>query len=142
MDPRLTAAGRKTNPTPVVGQRNVIITPIRAEHLQALPGVHQATSQLPPSKSTPLQLTSTVIDKTTLKAVPSGAAYKKDSARSFILRKIDSSKVLSCADLKGIIKEQLQHDVVSGDFDVGYVQGASVIRVRSREDIYKKCGLR
>ena len=60
---------------------------------------------------------------------------KKDSVRSSILRKIDSSKVLSCADLKGIIKEQLQHDVVSGDFDVGYVQGASVIRVRSREDI-------
>ena len=75
MDSRLT--GRKTNPTPVVGQRNVLITSIRAENLQALPGVRQAASQLPSSNSTPLQLTSTVIDKTTLKVVSSDAVYKK-----------------------------------------------------------------
>ena len=61
--------------------------------------------------------------------------YKKDSARLFILRNIDSSKVESCAELKGLIKQQLKEDAVCGDFDVGYVQGASVIRVRSKQDI-------
>ena len=78
---------------------------------------------------------SPIIDKTTLKAVSYGAVYKKDSARSFILRNIDSSKVESCAELKGLIKQQLKEDVVCGDFYVGYVQGASVIRVRSKQDI-------
>ena len=51
------------------------------------------------------------------------------------MRNIDSSKVESCAELKGLIKQQLKEDVVCGDFDVGYVQGASVIRVRSKQDI-------
>ena len=37
----------------------------------------------------------------------------------------DSFKVISCADLKGTIKEQLQHDVISGDFDVGYIHSRS-----------------
>ena len=50
------------------------------------------------------------------------------------MRNIDCSKVISCGDLKGLIQQQLKQDVTSGDFDVGYVQGTSVIRVRSRQD--------
>ena len=134
----------KQNVKPLPVRPNVVITPFVSMRPPA--GVNQLTNitntklhQAPSNSNPSLPVTvispSPIIDKTTLKAVSYGAVYKKDSARSFILRNKDSSKVESCAELKGLIKQQLKEDVVCGDFDVGYVQGASVIRVRSRQDI-------
>ena len=115
------------------GRRNVLITPLASVRCQT-PAVTQPLANPPSTMVRCSTDTTSTIDKATLKAVCPGAAYKKDSARTFILRNIDSAKVVSCADLKSTIRRQLQHDIVSGDFDVGYV-GASVVRVRSKEDL-------
>ena len=39
------------------------------------------------------------------------------------------------AALKNVIKEQLEDDVISGEFDVGVMQGTSVVNIRSQEDL-------
>ena len=117
--------------------RKVLITQlaaIRPEQLATLPpGVCARFAQgavQPPTSST-----LTTISKATLKAVCSGGgAFKKDAARTFILRNIDCSKVTTCDDLKDIIKNQLRDDI-SREFDVGYIQGTNVIRVRSEADL-------
>ncbi len=72
------------------------------------------------------------LDKVIVKAVCRGA--KKDS-RSFTLRNLDTAEVCSCDDVKEAIKRQLHHDITAKDFDVGYVHGSSVVRIRSREDL-------
>ena len=91
------------------GERQVLVTPLQNTHRQC------------------------VIDKAILKAVCRSA--KKETSRAFSLRNIDITRVLSCYDLKSIIRSQLQHDIVADDFDVGYIQGACVVRVRSKEDL-------
>ena len=42
-----------------------------------------------------------------------------------------------CSQLKTLIKAQLQDDIRTGDFDVGYVQNNSVVTLRSHEDIHE-----
>ena len=60
---------------------------------------------------------------------------KKDP-KTFTLRDIDRATVLSgCEALKILIRKNLKDDITSGDFDVGYIQGSSVVRVRSAEDL-------
>ena len=128
------------------GGRQVLITPLSSVHVQ-----HQAPSSITHRQrhvvTAPLATpTSTVASKGTLP--PSGQHFigkallkavcqsaKKDPPRAFTLRGIDTTKVLSCDDLKTIIRRQLQHDIRSDDFDVGYIQGSSVVRVRSKDDI-------
>ena len=63
-----------------------------------------------------------------------GGAFKKDAARTFILRNIDCSRITTCDDLKDIITKQLRNDLTK-EFDVGYVEGSNVIRVRSEADL-------
>lgn len=128
------STGRKTDRSPpVIGQRNVVITPLNLQQLLATSRQlhHNSTASPQLAAASPTR----IIEKATLRAVSQGAVYKKESAKSFILRSIDCSKVISCGDLKGVIQQQLKQDVISGDFDVGYVQGTNVIRVRSRQDI-------
>lgn len=62
------------------------------------------------------------------------------SGKMFTLRDLDITAILTCEDLKGedlkdAIKRQLTDDIVDSDFDVGYVEGSSVVRIRNRRDL-------
>ena len=71
------------------------------------------------------------LDKILLKA-----AYKgKKEFKTFTLRNVDTAAIASCKDLKKLIKDSLRDDINSKDFDVGYMQGSNVIRVRTKEDL-------
>ena len=66
------------------------------------------------------------VEKILLKAVFKKG--KKDP-KTFTLRDIDRATVLSgCEALKSLIRKNLKDDITSGDFDVGYIQGSSVVR--------------
>lgn len=71
------------------------------------------------------------IDKVFLKASYKG---KKD-VKKFTLRNVDPTLITSSGDLKELIKANLQDDIKSGDFDVGYMVGNEVTRVRTEEDL-------
>ena len=61
------------------------------------------------------------MDKVILRAVSGNA--KKDSR--FTLRHIKPSRVCTCADLKHVIRSQLEDEISPDDFDVGYIQGTT-----------------
>ena len=71
------------------------------------------------------------LDKVLLKAACKG---KKDM-KTFTLRNVDTTAITSSHHLKDLIKESLHDDISSGNFDVGYMQGTNVIRVRTKDDI-------
>ena len=54
--------------------------------------------------------------------------------KTFTIRNIDISKIKSLCDLKSLIKDNFKEDI-RPVFDVGYIQGSSVIRIRSKEDL-------
>ena len=60
---------------------------------------------------------------------------KKDPAKTFTLRNLDLSVIKSCADLKAEIKRRLSSDITAEQYDVGYVQGSNVVRVRTPDDL-------
>jgi hypothetical protein len=53
----------------------------------------------------------------------------------FTLRSFPVDQIVSRECLKAMIKSQLHGDLISGDFDVGYVNGSSVISIRALEDL-------
>ena len=65
-----------------------------------------------------------------LKAVLKGS--NKDG-KTFTIRDVDTVAISSCDDMKMLIREQLSEDIVTEDFDVGFVNGSSVIRIRNKE---------
>ena len=72
-----------------------------------------------------------IIQKVLLKAV---SKVGKQASKTFTLRNIDIDKILSCDNLMGEIRGQLRGDIVSSDFDVGYICGNSVISFRNPND--------
>ena len=71
-----------------------------------------------------------------LDKVFSKADYKeKKDIKKFTLRHVDPSDITSSDDLKRLIKRNLRDDITLGDFDVGYMLGTEVIRVRTVEDL-------
>lgn len=54
--------------------------------------------------------------------------------KTFTVRDVDLDSVQSLNDLKVLIKDKLRDDLRK-TFDVGYIQGTNVIRVRSAEDM-------
>ena len=71
------------------------------------------------------------LDKVFLKAT-----YKsKKEIKKFTLRNVEHTRITSSDDLKDLIKTNLHDDIKSGDFDVGYMIGTEVIRVRTEEDL-------
>ena len=72
-----------------------------------------------------------VIEKVMLKA-----ALKSNlkEMKIFTMRNVDTSKIKSVCELKSVIRNQLSEDI-EPCFDVGYIQGSNVIRVRSKEDL-------
>ena len=59
----------------------------------------------------------------------------KSGTEMFTLRNIDGSKVMSCGDLKDKVRRQLHVDIISRDFDVGYVNVNSMISIRNPADL-------
>lgn len=51
------------------------------------------------------------------------------------MRKIKTGSVLTCDDLKKVIRKQLCHEVIPNDFDVSYADGASIVQIRTVEDM-------
>ena len=71
-------------------------------------------------------------DKVLLKAV--NKKGKKDP-KTFTLRNINELDILSCDDLKSVIRRKLSSDIATGNFDVGYLQGSAVVRMRTPEHL-------
>ena len=55
--------------------------------------------------------------------------------RNFTLRGININIVNCCEELKKLIRDQLNDKIISRDFDIGYIQGTKVVRIRSRLDL-------
>ena len=70
--------------------------------------------------------------KVLLKAV---SKVGKSGSKMFTLHSIDSGKVASCDTLKTEIRGQLHGDIVSNDFDVGYISGNSIISTHNPDDL-------
>ena len=67
------------------------------------------------------------IKKVMLKAVTRGSKGKEP--KTFTLRDIRSEVLTSSADVKCLIKAQLSQDITEEDFDIGYLQGNTVISI-------------
>ena len=115
------------------GRRQVLVTPV-FNSAQSYPSQQQSTSS-------PINLSSKtrgcselgIISKILLKAVCESSKNSKDS-KAFTLRNIKTNFVCTCDDLKHVIKSQLG-DEVTDNFDVGYIEGSTVVRIRSKEDL-------
>ena len=60
--------------------------------------------------------------------------------KKFTLRNIDPTQITSSDDLKDFIETNFHGDMKSGDFDVGYMVGTEIIRVRTEEDLKEMWG--
>lgn len=123
---------------PVVDGRRVLITPLRA-HQHCVASSKQPFQERPapllqdilhqPPKE---QRKGAVIQKVLLKAV----TKSKKSQKTFTLRDIDTGAVVSRDTLKNLIRTQLNQEIVaSNKFDVGFIQGSTVVNIRSKEDL-------
>ena len=106
--------------------RQVTVTPLsRSRTVQA----HQLGSVL----TSHTQIVKPPIKKVLLKAVSRGS--KRKEPKMFTLRDIIPEAHASCADVKCLIKAQLSQDVTEDDFDIGYLQGNTVVSIRSKADL-------
>lgn len=65
-----------------------------------------------------------------LKAVLTGVATRMGKHSLFVmLTLLQFSRVMT------LIREQLNEDIVTNDFDIGFVSGSSVVRIRNRKDL-------
>ena len=77
------------------------------------------------------------IGKALLRAVSTKQIGKKtqSTAKTFVLRSINGSMVTTCSALKALIRKQVGGEIIKEDFDVGYLQGNTVIIMRNEDDI-------
>ena len=54
--------------------------------------------------------------------------------KTFTIRNVNTTSIQSIEDLKFLIKDRFSDDIKT-IFDVGYIQGTNVIRIRSKEDL-------
>ena len=104
----------------------VLITPL-SKGTYSMPNV--PTAKL----NTTLQGASPLLSKVLVKVASKDGPIS--SGKMFTLRDLDITTILTCEDLKDAIKRQLTDDIVDSDFDVGYVEGSSVVRIRNRRDL-------
>lgn len=105
----------------------VVATPLTS----SVPRAPQQIPPLPPRA--PQQIPPLPISKVLIKVCPKG---KKKETKTFSLRNIHPSKVVSVENLKTIIRTQLQGEISqSSKFDIGYLQGSNVVSIRSEEDL-------
>ena len=107
--------------------RQVIVTPSsRSRTVQA--------NQLGSALTSHIQIVKPPIKKVLLrKAVSRGSKGKEP--KMFTLRDIITEAHASCADVKCLIKAQLSQDITEDDFDIGYLQGNTVVSIRSKADL-------
>ena len=74
-----------------------------------------------------------VIGKVLLKAESKGG---RKISKTFSLRNINTCSTKTCAELKGVIKEQLC-DHITSNFDIGYLQGSTAVIIRNEADLAK-----
>ena len=118
----LSAAGKGTS--------RVFVTPLnRSSQGHGPKRVLQPTSNLPSQ----LLCQPSPMKKVLVKAV-SKKGPKSDS-KTFSIRNLDIAATKSVDELKKSIRENLSDDISSKDFDVGYLQGSSVVRIRNMADI-------
>ena len=75
-----------------------------------------------------------------LKAVNRGNKGKEPKTST--LRDVRPEFMTSCAAVKRLIKAQLSQDITEDDFDIGYLQGNTVVSIRSKADLELWEGLR
>lgn len=73
------------------------------------------------------------LNRVLLKAVLKGGNVK--DGKIFTIRNVDTTVISSCDDLKKTIKQQLSEDITTDDFDIGFVDGSSIVRLRNKEDL-------
>ena len=93
---------------------------ITAQQRQRMQGQHTTFVSIPP------------LNRVLVKAVLKG---ENKDGKIFTLRNVDTTIISSCDDLKKTIKQQLCEDIVADDFDVGYVDGSSIVRLCNKEDL-------
>lgn len=103
------------NPLP----RQVTITPVSAPNLSCTGHVIQHANH-------PVS-----VMKVLLKAV----SKKNKEQKTFTLRNVQALDLFTSQDLVSLIKAQLQEDIVAGNFECGYLQGSTVVIIRSKEDL-------
>ena len=69
------------------------------------------------------------LNRVLLKAVLKGGNVK--DGKIFTIRNVDTTVISSCDDLK----QQLSEDITTDDFDIGFVDGSSIVRLRNKEDL-------
>lgn len=124
----VTLVNNGTSRPPAV-TRQVVVTPLTSANTIQQQCSFTATKSL---TSQPSAHTVSKADKVLLKAV--NKKGKKDP-KTFTLRNIDQHALLTCDNLKGVIRRKLIDDITTSDFDVGYVQGATVVCIRTSDDL-------
>lgn len=77
-----------------------------------------------------------VIGKVLLKTESKGG---RKISKTFSLRNINTCSTKTCAELKGVIKEQLR-DHITSNFDIGYLQGSTAVIIRNEADLAEVWG--
>ena len=84
------------------------------------------------SGATPSIQQQPLIKKLLIKAVSDST---KKEAKTFTLRNVNPIITKTCERLKDLIREQLMDDIIPYDFDVGYIEGNTVVSLRTTQDI-------
>lgn len=121
----LANATSMTIPSQVIG-RSSSSNQLRQQTTPALRHSLQSLGHAGPS-----QATESIISKLLLKAV---CKSTKHTPKTFTLRDVDIASINSRSQLRKVIKEQLQDDLVK-EFDVGYYEGSTVVSIRSPRDL-------
>jgi len=109
--------------------RGVVITPLSAGHTVQSQDQRQIFVN-------PARQANTIVPKLLIKAVCKSGSMKEAATKckTFTLRDVNVSQVITRDQLKRVIKLQLAGDVTD-DFDVGYYQATTVISIRSPQDV-------
>ena len=112
----------------VIGSKTTNVTISPALQSQSAPRRVLVTCLPKQSQNQP-----TSIKKALLKAVSRQSKGKE--LKVLTLRYIVPDKISCCSDVKSLIKAQLSDEITVDDFDLGYVQGNSVVNIRSKADL-------
>ena len=109
---------------------NNSVTPVTCRVLVTpLSGFQPPVSLTPTRNSPPVN----VVNKVMLKAV---SKDKNHLLKMFQLRNINSKEVLSSNSFRSLIRAQLQDDIISEYFDVGYMNGNNCASIGNKEDLW------
>ena len=109
--------------------RGVVITPLRTGHTVKAQNQRQVFVN-------PARQENTIVPKLLIKAVCKSSSKKEavKTCKTFTLRDVNVAQVVTRDQLKRVIKQQLDDDVID-NFDVGYYQAATVVTIRSPQDV-------